>query len=688
MGAARAALHDRRVLRVTDISRQGFWGKDVDSPADVFIQMANRARENDQNRRLMMVELLCLYSNQPWDEYGAAEKPLGAFERMSQNHVENMVHTVHAETVQNRTRMTVVTSGGDYRMKTRAKELDKFSEGQAYEDDQENVGTEAKLDALVWGTGIEKTYVDSATNRVAGDRLIGWHLHADRAEAARGLKAVRTFYEDGVFDREVLKAAYNSKETDEAIDNAPRTPIDDYPYTIDSDSNLILVQEGFHLPSRPIDARAPGMSEDEQKADDKKGANDKSKSWSGDGRHMIVVPGQGGKGSNGKRGGLLFSEPWKKGSFPYHFLYWLRPRFGLWGKGLVEQLLGQQWEHNRLSRYIQLSMKRAGNLKVLIDGASGVIKTHINDKIGTIVTYNSQGGGHKPEWVVHDTVSPQIINYKAQLGQEMYATAGVSQMSSQGILPQGMDKASGRAIRTADSISSKRRLPFLKDCEQFDRKVAEAKIELAQEVAAKEGSYAVAYHGRRTIELVDWKNVNLKRDQWFMRVYPTSALPTEPSARIATLDEWLQATLIDKPTYKRLADFPDLEDAETLDSASWDLGEKIIDGILYKAEPFTPEPLLDNKLWAQMGLKEYNRAKKEGIYPEKNMEMLREFVLACIDASKPPPQPAAPPGMPTDGMAPPEGMPPMPPEGAPPMPPGAPGMPPVNQAGPPPGLPS
>jgi hypothetical protein len=658
---------------MTDQRRDGFWGKDVTNPEDVFLQMANRARENDQNRRLMMVELLCLYSNQPWDEYGAAERPLGAFERMGQNHIENMVHTVHAEAIQNRTRMTVVTSGGDYRMKSRAKELDKFSEGQAHEDGQDEVGGEVKLDALVWGTGVEKLLIDPATRRVTGDRLISWHLHADRAEAARGLRAVRTLYEDCVVDREVLKAAYNSKATDELIDNAPRDPIDDYPYTVDSDSNLILVQEGFHLPSLPEDPR-----KDATKDDPHRGASD-------DGRHMIVVPGQG------KKGGLLFSENWYKPRFPYEFVYWLRPRFGMWGKGMVEQLLGQQFELNRLLRHIQLSMKRAGNLKVFLDAASGVVKTHLNDKVGTIVTYNSSGGGHKPEYVVHDVVSPQVIDHARWIASSMYNVEGVSQMASQGMLPQGMDKASGRAIRTADSISSKRRLPFLKDCEQFDRRVAEYKIELAQEVAEKDGSYAVSHHGRRAVEIVDWKDVNLKRDQWFMRVYPTSALPTEPSARIATLDEWLNAGLIDKPTYKRLADFPDLEDAETLDTASWDLGEQVISDILEKGEPFTPEPLLDNKLWAQMGLKYYNRAKKEGVYPEKNLQMLRDFVLACIDASKPkqlPPAPdagALPPdqGMPpAPGEAPPEGMPPAE------APPGAPPLPPMTQSGPPPGPPS
>lgn len=652
-----------------DLLRDGFWAKDVADPGAVLIRMANKVREADVNRRLQMVEHLCLYSNQPFDEYGAVEKPVGTFERISENHIENMIHTVHAETVQNRTRMTVVTSGGDYRMKERAKSLDKFSEGQAYEDGQEDVGSDVKLDALIWGTGVEKLYIDPSTNRVCGDRLPAWHLHVDRDDARFGKP--RTIYEDYIFDREVLKGIFNSKKTDDAIDNAPRSNIDDYPYTIDAQSNLIMVHEGIHLPSRPADPRA------DVKADDP------NKGSSGDGRHAMAVPGPDG---------LLFAEPWTKSRFPYEFIFWLRPRLGFWGKGMVEQLLGQQTELNRAMRHIQLSMKRAGNLKVLIDSGSKVLDTQVNDRIGTIVRYQSQGG-NPPQFIVHDVVTPQLVQWTQSLRSTMYNVEGVSQMASQGMLPQGMDKASGRAIRTADSISSKRRLPFLRDCEKFDQRVAEYKIELAQEVFEKTKSYAVAYHGRRKVELVDWKDVNLKRDEWFMRVFPTSALPSEPSARIATLDEWLNVGLIDKPTYKRMADFPDLEDAETLESASYDLGEKMIDAMLYDGKPQTIEPLLDNTLFATMGLKAYCRAKMEGGFPEANMELLRKFIL---DAVKPPApsQSDSMPSLPGAGTAgepaPPEAPPGMPPAG---MPPGAPPMggalpPPVNQPGPPPGPPS
>lgn len=657
---------------MTDLLRDGWWSDEEPNAHSVMLQMANKVRDNDLTRRLVMVEQLCLYSQQAFDEFGAAlyetaARSTGQFERISQNHIENMVHTVHSEAVQNRTRMTVVTSGGDYRMKRRAKALDKFSEGQAYEDEQEEIGNDVKLDAIIWGTGVEKTYEDPSTNRACGERIIGWNLGADQDDARN--RRPRTIYEWRVMDREVLKAAYNSKETDDAIDNAPRGGIDDYPYHIDAQSNLITVFEGIHLPSRPADPRADKKSE-------------KSEA-SKDGRHMIAV-------GSGNKGGALFSEPWTKATFPYHFIYWIRPRTGMWGKGLVASLLGQQIEHNRISRHIQLSMKRAGNLKVFIDTRAKLPPAQIDDRIGTIQRYD--GNGNPPQYVVHDVVSQQIISYRSELGREMYNVAGVSQMASQGQLPAGMDKASGRAIRMADSVSSKRRLPFLRDCEQFDRRVAEAKIELAQEIYERTGSYAVAYHGRKKIELVEWKDVNLKRDQWWMRVFPTSALPSEPMARIATLDEWLQAGLISKQDYKRLSDFPDLEDAETLEFASYELAEKTVDKILYDGVYQVPESIEDGTLFARYGLMAYNRAREEGGYPEKNMELLRQFIMDALQSKTPfaPQGPPPPPSGEGGGEAPP-GMPPAPPgpPGAPPMPPpGMAGAPPVNQPGPPPGPPS
>lgn len=596
--------------------------------ASQLIRWADRARADDLPRKWRMCEQLCLYSNQAFsdlnDTGSSGSQVNEGFERLSENHIENQIHTVHAECVQNRTRMTCVTSGGDYRMKRQAKDIEKFSEGQAYEDGQEKTGSTTKLHALIWGTGVEYVYVNPMTGRVDGESIISWELQSDKADARYGKP--RTMGRTHVFDRDVLKACYPDKADE--IETAPRGAVDDYPYVVDAQSNLIVVSEAWHLPSKAPDPKKKG---------------DKG---SGDGRHVICIPGV-----------VLLDEPWTRATFPFVFLHWLEPISGMWGRGMVSQLLGQQMELNRTLRHIQLSMKRAGNLKVLIDTNSGVLKSHVNDRIGTILTYNGSGGGHKPEWLVHDVVSPQVIEHKRDLRQTMYSVEGVSQMASQGMLPQGMDKASGRAIRMADSISSKRRLPFLRDCETFDREVAELKIELAVETEEKTGEpYVVSYHGKKRIEPIRLKGTSLKRDGWWMRVYPTSALPSEPSARIATLDDWVNAGLISKADYKRLADFPDLEDASTLETAMYELCEEVVDNMLYDGTPYAPEPLQDKQLFARIALQMYTRAKLDGIndpksaFPEEHMDMVRQFIVECLA-----PEPTAPTDMLASEGAPPTG---------------------------------
>jgi hypothetical protein len=624
------------------------WWKEKD-PSGPMLATLDKVREADYGRKCQMVEQLCLYANQNFgdDSSIVPARASGQFERLSQNHIENMILTVYAEAVQNRTRMTVVTSGGDYKLKKRAKGLDKWLEGQAEEDGQEEIGNDVKLDALIWGTGIQKTYKDSTLQRVAGQRTMPWSCHVNKDDAR--LRKPRAMYETSVVDREVLKSALNSRKTDEMIDSCPRSMVDDYPYQLESDSNLIVVGEGWRLPSRAPNPRKKG---------------DKG---TGDGLHAMCV-----------KGGTLFQEPWTRDRHQFEFLYWIPPRIGMWGKGMVEQLLGQQIEINRSLRHIQLSMKRAGNLKVILDGGAGVLKTHINDRIGTVITHNSKGG-HAPQFLVHDVVSPQIIGFTQWLCQSIYGTEGVNTMASQGQLPQGMDKASGRAIRAADNVASRRRLPFLKDCEKFDKRVSEFKIELARELYEENHEYAVTYHGAKRVELVDFGDVNMTRDQFWLRVFPTSALPPDPSARLATLDEWITAGLISKTDYRRLADFPDLEDAGTLESASWDLSQQMVQQILQDGDYIAPEPLLDNLLMARIGLQEYNRAKLEGGYPEKHLELLRQFIVAAIkNAKDPAPPPSEGPNGPAPvdpnappGAAPPPGeMPPPapPPAGAPPAP--------------------
>jgi hypothetical protein len=220
--------------------------------------------------------------------------------------------------------------------------------------------------------------------------------------------------------------------------------------------------------------------------------------------------------------------------------------------------------------------------------------------------------------------------------------------------------------------------------------VAVKKIDLAKEIADRDGDYAVTYYGKRRIEVVNFGEINLKRDYWWMRIFPTSALPSEPSARIATLDEWVNSGLISKSDYKRLADFPDLEDAMTLETAQYDLCEEIVDLMLVDGKSYVVEPLQDKQLFARIALMMYTRAKLEGLadpksaYPEENMQLVRQFIADCLapepGQSEPTEGGPAPGEVPAPGAsagpvpsAPvPAGPPPAPPPGAPPPPVNAP----------------
>ncbi len=194
------------------------------------------------------------------------------------------------------------------------------------------------------------------------------------------------------------------------------------------------------------------------------------------------------------------------------------------------------------------------------------------------------------------------------------------------------------------------------------------------------------------IEIIDLSDVDLDKSGFILRCQPASALPLDITAKIATLDEWKNSGLISNADYKRLADFPDLEDAMTLETAQYDLCEQAVELMLYDGKPYVIEELQNKELWAQIALMMYTRAKLEGLsdpdaaYPESHLDLVRQFIVECVtppDGSMPTPAEGpqltgAPGGMPMPEAGPMQ----MPPGGAPP----APAAPPQVQ-GPPPGAP-
>jgi hypothetical protein len=177
---------------------------------------------------------------------------------------------------------------------------------------------------------------------------------------------------------------------------------------------------------------------------------------------------------------------------------------------------------------------------------------------------------------------------------------------------------------------------------------------------------------------IAWRDINLEEGRYRARVFPASAFPTNPAAKIQMMQEMLAAGVIDQQSFYELAlDVPDLESVRNRIVAPIELLHKRIGKMLVDGDYLPPEPTMDLQLAVRETTLAIQRAELEDV-PEERVELLRQFlshVLMLQQAAMAPP-PAPPPVEGAPGM-PAEAMPPMPPEmmGLPPMPPGPPGMP-------------
>jgi hypothetical protein len=356
----------------------------------------------------------------------------------------------------------------------------------------------------------------------------------------------------------------------------------------------------------------------------------------------------------------LLDEEWKKPFFPFARFSWGPRLYGHWAQGGAEQIQNIQYEINKILWLIQRSFHLAGTFKVFTQVGSKVVKEHLNNDIGSIIEYV----GTPPQYVTPPIVPIEMYQQLTNLKGAAFEQLGVSQLSASAKKPDGLN--SGKALREYNDIESDRFMTIGQAYERFFLELARLTVDCAKDIYEREGKYKVKVPGKKFIETIDWKEIDMEEDQYFLKIFPVSSLPNDPSGRLQTIQEYVQAGFITPRTARRLLDFPDLEAIEDLESAKEDylhkILEKMVDADLEDektdiGDAYTAPELAydDAKLALELALEYYQQGKLNNM-PEANLQLLRDF-MSQLNA-QPPGTP--PPGMPPAGpMGPGAPMPPM-----------------------------
>lgn len=568
--------------------------------------------KNTQDSKFRNASLHCkLYQNQPLmgaagisSNFGSGVNTLPV-DRPTMNVIQSCIDTMVSRISQSRPRPVFLTDNSDYKQRKTAKDLNSFINGEFYRCKAYDLTTDMLRDAFIMGPGVIKI-VEGQDKKVQLERRLFIELLADHNESL--WRKPRQMYEIQLVDRSVLKSMFPEKAN--AIDRVGNA----YPETSSNSSSIadmLMVVEAYRLPSGP-DA--------------------------GDGEKIIAC------GDDIE----LYSSEWKKNYFPYEIYNYSERVLGLWGQGIAEQLMGTQAEINKLLSTISKSINLVGVPRVFVEDGSKVVKAHLNNEIGAIITYR----GTKPSYEIANCVPGEIYAQLQRLIEYAFQQSGVSALAAASQKPAGLN--SGEAIRNFDDLQTDRFASTVRKWDNAHVSLAYKMFDLAVDIAERDGKYSTIYPNKNGVQKIDLPNMGDIKDTFVIQCYDASSLPRDPAGRLQKVTEMIQSGMVDIKEGRRLLDFPDLEQMERLANSAEERLFQILDKIVEDGKYNPPDPYLNPPYAHEVAIQYYNLYMAANL-PENKAEMLRTFIIQCetLMQAAMAPQPGQAPGPQAGGGSPP-----------------------------------
>lgn len=571
-----------------------YWWKSNDPEKAVFAYLAHL--ENSQsNIQADNLKNMRLYGNYDYSgilnsQNYVVEPSYSTLNRITLNIVQSMVDTAVSKITKNKPKPYFLTDAGDFTLQRKAEKLSKFAEGQFYSTKMYQIMPRVFTDACIFGTGVLKIFRDGT--EIKAERVFVDEIKVDNVESIYG--EPRQMHQSKWIHKDVLKAKFPGHKN--AIESAA-TPNANTTNIISCQGDMVKVVESWKLPTTK----------------DKK-----------DGKKTITI-------SNA----TLHSEEYSKHYFPFVFIRWSTRPLGFWGQGIAEQLTGLQLEINKLLKTIQISMHLVSVPKLFVEASSKVMTSQLDNKIGSIIKW----AGTKPEFGQLGAIPSELFTQLDRLYQRAFEIIGISQLSAQSAKPAGLN--SGKAMRTYSEIETERFLDCGKRYEQGFLDATEIMLDYAKDIAEETNNYKVKVPGASFMSTIEWKDVSMDEDKYMMQIFPTSALSSTPSARLAEVQELMQAGLVSKEDGMKLLDFPDLKSYYNMTNSGVEDIERQIELMVDKGEYQTPEPFQNLTYGITKMQQAYLMYRSQGA-PEETLELFRQWISDANELLQPPAPPMEP----------------------------------------------
>lgn len=511
-----------------------------------------------------------------WTSYQERPTTYGVKSTSTENLTSSVINTVCALISKNKPKPTPVLKDADFSVEMIGRQLDRYLYGEFQQQDIWEKGQKVFNDACWAPVAALKIFIDN--DEICTERVLPDEIVVDQREAIYGEPF--TMYQRKLVPRVVLMWMF----PDRAYEIEKAQSASDFAYTSyrSPKSENIVVIEGY-----------------------------KRAAYGQPGRRSIVID-----------GATLVDEVYSRKCFPYVVARWEELPAGFYGKPLVEELIPFQLRLNELNRMIRQAQDVMCYPRIFVDGASKVIKSHLDAEVGRLIQYR----GKLPEVMTWPAVSPEIYAERERIRNSAFEYAGISQLSAQAKLPDNARLDSSKALREMNLIENQRFSLQAQRYEKFFLEVAEHIVELSAELYASGVDRSVKFHNRNLIDEIAWSEVAdlVENKQYVLQIEASSIMNMSPAARMDELDSLAFRGLIDTAEYKSNLGHPDIEEIQSLASVARDDLKATIEQ-LDRGEFPQPDPLQDLNVGIPFVHLTYLKRKRQKA-PEDILQGYRDWI--------------------------------------------------------------
>lgn len=328
------------------------------------------------------------------------------------------------------------------------------------------------------------------------------------------------------------------------------------------------------------------------------------------GRHFKIVAGT-----------VIWQDKWEERIFPCSRFLWV-PRRGCWyGIGGSERITGHQRRLNKMNWQEDAQMDQIARPTTYVRPADA--------NIGGVLTRSALGTtavvhGDWPQTIIPKSVSPEQFTRHGQVYEGSFNEFGQNRLSATGMKPPGLD--SGAALREYKDQHSERFAPQEGRAEFHVVETVWLGIGAAKRLAEK-GGKPPNYMRKTTFgpRPLKWGDVDPKETK--LQMAASSKIARTPAGRIQFALEMAQAGVISTDEYRKMIDHPDFERIISLYVAAAENIERVLEDIK-DGHYILPTQFMNLQMCVFKGQAEYNLAEENG-YPEHVLEGLRAFTLTA-----------------------------------------------------------